>query len=190
MRKLSIRYFGTGTLIGLLAIAGCHKESGAPDSSDPAAANLAPASGAANDSVLQGGPAQNGRSSLQQLQQLGQQLQRHAAGPTRRHQSGGPSGAAASASGGSSYADQYAGNQAPPAGEQGYGDDSGYEEATYAESAPPPLPQYDQPECPGPNYMWTPRLLELRPRRLLLGARHLGRRAFRRRALDPQLLGL
>jgi hypothetical protein len=30
------------------------------------------------------------------------------------------------------------------------------EPVTYAADPPPPLPEYDQPECPGPDYMWTP----------------------------------
>jgi len=30
------------------------------------------------------------------------------------------------------------------------------EPVTYAPDPPPPLPEYDQPECPGPDYIWTP----------------------------------
>ena len=31
-----------------------------------------------------------------------------------------------------------------------------YEPATYAPDPPPPLPDYDQPEAPGPDYIWAP----------------------------------
>jgi len=30
------------------------------------------------------------------------------------------------------------------------------EQATYASDPPPPLPDYDQPEAPGPDYIWNP----------------------------------
>src|ERR1700690_3972322 len=45
---------------------------------------------------------------------------------------------------------QYASNQG--------GDDSDYGEqpVDYAPQPPPPLPQYDQPDCPGEGYIWTP----------------------------------
>src|SRR5205823_6252132 len=36
--------------------------------------------------------------------------------------------------------------QAPPGGEQ----------LAEAPAPPPPLPRYEQPRCPGPNYIWTP----------------------------------
>jgi hypothetical protein len=35
-------------------------------------------------------------------------------------------------------------------------DDDSSEPPVYAEQPPPPIPQYSQPECPGPNYLWTP----------------------------------
>lgn len=40
-------------------------------------------------------------------------------------------------------------------------DQSGYydtsaEQPIYASDPPPPIPVYDQPPCPGPNYLWTP----------------------------------
>lgn len=34
-------------------------------------------------------------------------------------------------------------------------DNDSAEPAVEAEQAPPPLPQYSQPECPGENYIWT-----------------------------------
>ncbi len=41
-----------------------------------------------------------------------------------------------------------------PAQQPAYG--SAYQTVDYAPAPPPPLPQYDQPECPGPGYIWTP----------------------------------
>lgn len=51
-------------------------------------------------------------------------------------------------------------NYAPYAG-YGTGDGTGYDTASneqpvYATQPPPPLPEYDQPPCPGDNYIWTP----------------------------------
>ncbi|MGC2163264.1 MAG: hypothetical protein WA634_15250 [Silvibacterium sp.] len=44
----------------------------------------------------------------------------------------------------------YSYNAASP--DESYAD----EPVTYAPGPPPPLPEYDQPECPGPDYIWTP----------------------------------
>jgi len=49
--------------------------------------------------------------------------------------------------------DQGGYNQAPYA--QGY-DDSEDQQQVYAPEPPPPIPQYEQPYCPGYNYIWTP----------------------------------
>jgi len=48
--------------------------------------------------------------------------------------------------------DQYGGDQ---------DDDPAYydnydQPVEYAQEAPPPLPQYEQPVCPGEGYIWTP----------------------------------
>ncbi|HUN86071.1 MAG TPA: hypothetical protein VMU48_16955 [Terracidiphilus sp.] len=45
-----------------------------------------------------------------------------------------------------------------PSSDQGQGyDESGYEQPEYtAPQPPPPLPEYDQPPCPGDDYLWTP----------------------------------
>jgi WXXGXW repeat (2 copies) len=43
---------------------------------------------------------------------------------------------------------------APPAQDESY--DTSDEPVTYAPDPPPPLPEYEQPECPGPDYIWTP----------------------------------
>src|SRR6185437_6285045 len=56
----------------------------------------------------------------------------------------------------------YADNEAPPPPDtQDYSSDSGYDTTSYSEpietsEAPPPLPDYEQPPCPGDGYYWTP----------------------------------
>jgi hypothetical protein len=44
--------------------------------------------------------------------------------------------------------------------DQDYGSDNsyeqGYEQGVAASQPPPPLPDYDQPQCPEPGYLWTP----------------------------------
>src|SRR5690348_9522844 len=59
--------------------------------------------------------------------------------------------------------DQYAAEQYPPDQSGNYGggyDNSDYDSydqpVDYAPQAPPPLPEYDQPPCPGDDYIWTP----------------------------------
>ncbi|MGA2714847.1 MAG: hypothetical protein ABSG41_17235 [Bryobacteraceae bacterium] len=42
-----------------------------------------------------------------------------------------------------------------PAQDTGY-DTASNEQPVYATQPPPPLPEYDQPPCPGDNYIWTP----------------------------------
>src|SRR6185312_14826687 len=46
------------------------------------------------------------------------------------------------------------GSQAPYAGDDGYAPPDA--EAIQTSEAPPPLPEYDQPMAPGPDYYWTP----------------------------------
>ncbi|MGA7243209.1 MAG: hypothetical protein WBX19_08505 [Terracidiphilus sp.] len=51
--------------------------------------------------------------------------------------------------------DQYASDQYPQG--QNNNDYENYDQPVdYAAQAPPPLPEYDQPPCPGDNYIWTP----------------------------------
>lgn len=50
--------------------------------------------------------------------------------------------------------DQYASDQYPQGQDSDY---NNYDQPVdYAPQAPPPLPEYDQPPCPGDDYMWTP----------------------------------
>jgi len=55
---------------------------------------------------------------------------------------------------GGAYSDQ----GAPASSDQQYDNDPGYGEqvADTAPQPPPPLPTYDQPDCPGDDYLWTP----------------------------------
>jgi hypothetical protein len=94
---------------------------------DPAAANLAPASNDPNGQSQAAYPAPNG----------GQEQQ----------------------------APAYQQSAPPPDNGQNYdqgqnqgSDDPGYgqQPVSYAPEPPPPLPEYDQPEAPGDDYMWTP----------------------------------
>ncbi len=48
---------------------------------------------------------------------------------------------------------------APPPADNSYADasyDASYDQPVYATEPPPPLPEYDQPPCPGDDYIWTP----------------------------------
>ena len=56
--------------------------------------------------------------------------------------------------------------------------------------APPELPVYEQPVCPGDGYIWTPGYWGLGRRRLLLGSRHVGSGSATRLFLDAWILGL
>jgi len=130
--------FGAAGLVGLalaLGATGCKSNSNAPivdsattDATDPADVNMAPANGAAP--VYQ--------STQQPARVLGQQSQ----------------GPAPQASG-ESYPDQQAGayDQAYDQDQQAV--DAG-QQALYADQAPPPLPDYQQPELTEAGYEWTP----------------------------------
>lgn len=63
-------------------------------------------------------------------------------------------------------ADQQDNAAPPPSGDQGY-DQAGYDQSAggqdyddtaydVASDPPPPIPDYDQPPCPGDDYIWTP----------------------------------
>ena len=56
--------------------------------------------------------------------------------------------------------------------------------------APPELPVYDQPACPGDGYIWTPGYWAWGDAELLLGAGDLGDGSRSRLPLDSGLLGL
>jgi hypothetical protein len=115
----------------IVGLGGCHSNTAANSGPDPAQANLAPVNG--QTQVL----ASNASYTPQQQ------------GESYENQSSYP-------------------QQAPAPIVQGYnnqpGYDQGYDQTEAAgeeaieqtNQAPPPLPEYDQPPCPGPNYLWTP----------------------------------
>jgi len=49
----------------------------------------------------------------------------------------------------------------PPPADSGYGNNYEPEAEIRVSEAPPPLPDYEQPPCPEPGYMWMPRILGL-----------------------------
>jgi len=61
---------------------------------------------------------------------------------------------------------EYSQNEPPPPPDQPGYDQSGYDQGNYndngdqqplyAPEPPPPIPEYEQPYCPGANYIWTP----------------------------------
>jgi hypothetical protein len=163
---------GTGVLAGMLTIAGCHKaDTNGMDPNDPAAANLAPINGATNDSVAVAGAAQypSGQASAGQTGSVGGYRSAQGQGsamPPPPPEDTGNSGSSNYAANGAGAGDQGYANQGayasntPGYDESGYGDpgytDTSYDQPVYAEQPPPELPAYEQPPCPGDNYMWTP----------------------------------
>ena len=131
-----LRRTGFGGVVGLavvLGATGCKSNSNAPivdssqtDASDPADANMAPVNGAAPVYTTQQQPARV----------LGQQSQ----GPPPQEN-------------GESYADQGPYGQAYDQDQEAV--DAG-QQALYADQAPPPLPEYQQPELTEAGYEWTP----------------------------------
>ena len=59
-----------------------------------------------------------------------------------------------------------------------------------AQQPPPPLPEYSQPDLPGPRLYLDSRILELCSSGLLLGARRVDAAASGRLSVDPGILGV
>jgi hypothetical protein len=141
MRVTSVKAaLGAGALAAMLTVAGCHKSD--TNAGDPANANLAPVNGQTGDTVPSGAPQQGAETAA------GSSSAMPPAPPADTQGSGAGTESAAAGSSGS-YADQ-------PQEDNGTGEDAEYAQAVYADSPPPELPEYQQPECPGPNYIWTP----------------------------------
>lgn len=137
----NLRALSAATL-ALAVMTGCHGNNqnadngDQPNSSDPATANLAYAS----DTTTQNPPAppadnNSGSTSQQPRGYSGQTYSSQQAAPP--------------ASEGQGYSDQ--GYQ-----DEGYSDEADNQPPVYAPEPPPVLPVYDQPACPGDNYIWTP----------------------------------
>ncbi len=174
MYKSAPRFFlglslGIASLAGAVAISGCTQEvepAAIPDNNgpDPADANMAPVGNSQPQAAPAPQPAQ-GRvlttRSQAQPQQSSEQYAPQAAPLQNEAYT-----AAQTAQPGDTY-DDYDYN-APPAEAQVDAGQQALEEAT---APPPPLPVYQQPEAPAPNYLWTPGYWGYAPRRLLLDPR-------------------
>ena len=131
---------GLGAML-LLGVAGCKAKQDANQAviaqqdatgADPADANLAPGTSTSTGSSQ---PTQvMGQSSSYAPQQQAESYQGQAAAPP-----------------GQTYQDQ----SYPPSGDDQYNDYDA-DPAEYSTQAPPPLPEYDQPPAPGPDWYWTP----------------------------------
>lgn len=116
-------------------------------SQDPANANVAPVSNASdNTGEPQGSYASSGQSTAGQQPQYAQNGQSSSGAP--------------SAYSPNSNTRPYTTQEDPYtnySSGQNYGNYNNYYTPTeYAPQPPPPLAQYQQPVCPGPNYIWTP----------------------------------
>ncbi|ADV84569.1 putative lipoprotein [Terriglobus saanensis SP1PR4] len=154
-RTFGTRFFGASAGIVLsVMLVGCHQQTplvpapiengSAANGADPAAANMLQvpqdATGAPVQRTASQGTQVAGQSYTQVPTQNGEnypqgQDQSLQPGYDPQQQSGDDS---AYENGADAYA-QYVDNSVPPAAQ-----------------APPPLPVYEQPDAPGPNYLWTP----------------------------------
>jgi len=141
MRWRSLAGLGLGMAL-LWSAAGCHKSSAqnavGGDVSDPASANMAPVSASGDTAQPAQVLAQNAQYTPQQQSEDYQQQQ---AAPIERRA---PDG---------SYSDPNADNDSQQQAQDAY--DADLTEAQ-ASDPPPPLPDYEQPYAPGPDYIWTP----------------------------------
>ncbi len=124
-------------VMGLTSCRGNQNQSATqvPSESDPAAANLAPVSA----------PEQGAAPAAAPVQSAGNP----APNPPPPPQNYSPSSSYSPPADSASY-DQSGYDQSG-----GY-DDTADEQPVYAPEPPPALPDYEQPECPGDNYIWTP----------------------------------
>src|SRR5580692_2571753 len=154
----------TMTIALAMGVAGCNKQAdntAAQDTGqtpadqqqdpnyDPASANMAPAdqSAPANESAISAGSSQPRVSSSSQ--------------PAASSQSTSSASDNVPPPPPDASSTSYPTDNTVPATEvssdqSGYYDDTAVQQPVYAPQPPPPLPEYDQPACPGPNYLWTP----------------------------------
>ncbi len=145
-------------LLAFLSVAGCKSNSNQPstqnannaaqpvDQNDPASANLAPVSN--GDQTVD----PNAAAAQQQVPVSGAvpEIGRH----HRRSDSGDqPDSYPSNNYNDQSYNDRNYNNQNY---DEGYDEDYQTRPVEYAEDPPPPLPEYEQPPCPGDGYIWTP----------------------------------
>ena len=151
--RLSKKYvlafaIGIATLAGIASITGCHK---APDADvatndsgpDPADANMAPVDGTQQQAAA---PVQRAAPTRVLAARQQNESQQNAEDyPQTGTQAGAPADPQNQASNQDNSYDPNYENQVD-AGQQ----------ALEADTPPPPLPTYQQPEAPAPNYLWTP----------------------------------
>jgi hypothetical protein len=150
-RGIKGRYRVTlGFAMGLALVwgaAGCHKTTAQgtqADAGDPADVNMAPVNN--GDGYAPGQPAQvMGQSAQNEAQQRAEEYSQQPPAPVERRAP--YSGNVAQDNG--AYPPDYADQQAADE----YASDLTDEEAS---EPPPPLPQYEQPPAPDPDYLWTP----------------------------------
>src|SRR6185437_15612454 len=157
---------GIAMIAGVAGFTGCHRQAVAGEITsnagpDPADANLAPVDGndpsqAAVQPPSQGQPIQN------ESQQQAAQYQQNGAAqqPAQQNQS------YADQQNDQNYNDQNYNDQNyndqndndQDYNDQGYDDqvDAGQQALVEADQPPPPLPTYEQPEAPAPDYIWSP----------------------------------
>jgi hypothetical protein len=151
MRLRSLLGVGLGLAV-VWGIAGCHKtsaqNSGATidqNAGDPANANFAPVNASSGNAPAQ--PSQvMGQNAQNYPQQQGEDYSQQAPAPIERRQA---DGSYAPADNGAYANDDAADQQAQDI----YDSDLTAEQAS---EPPPPLPDYDQPAAPDPDYLWTP----------------------------------
>ena len=139
---------GIATLAGIASITGCHK---APDAdvatndsgADPADANMAPVDGTQQQAAAPVQRAAPARVLPARLQNESQQSAEEYA----------QTGTQADAPADSQQTQPNQGDTYDPNYENQV--DAG-QQALEADAPPPPLPVYQQPEAPAPNYIWTP----------------------------------
>ena len=161
-----------------VTLAGCHRNqptvTDANNTGDPAEANLAASDGTVPDSsgnVQQGAqqPLSSSPSSYPQAapaptrRVLGARAQNESQQQAEEYPQQGYADNGQGApierrspeyTDGNGYNQGYGGQQTADTYDQGY--NTGMDAVEEADQPPPPLPVYDQPPCPEPNYLWTP----------------------------------
>jgi hypothetical protein len=141
---------GIAMVAGMAGFSGCHKQALAGQTAndsgpDPADANMAPVDGS--------NPAQAAVQPPAQAPAQGQPIQNESQQQAAQYQQNGAAQPAAqpdqSEASEQDYNDQ---------NNQNYDDevDAGQQAIEQSDQPPPALPTYEQPEAPGPNYIWTP----------------------------------
>ncbi len=144
---------GIASLTAITGISGCHN---APDAivsasdsgPDPSDANMAPVAAGQQQQSFAAVPAQSAPARALPARQQNESQQRAEEYAQTGTQAGAPTDPQQSPSVSSDQGDQY-----DPAYEADV--DAG-QQALEASDPPPPLPTYQQPEAPAPNYLWTP----------------------------------